>query len=83
MVMDAEQIAKGLTKAQRCGLEELCIVHWATAGDLGFSGSALSLLCVRSPPLAERRRRRRGQYEYRLTDLGLAVRAILQSETGE
>lgn len=80
--MDAEQIAASLTKAQREAL--FCFSGNArmTSGEAGATGMAATLLCTRTPPLAQRQwAAGLDQYEYRLTPLGLAVRTILKGQT--
>jgi hypothetical protein len=75
-------IATGLTWAQREAFRWVDGALWQTAHEMGASGMALTLLCTRSPPLVDRKWNSNfDRYEYRLTPLGLAVRAILSPAT--
>jgi len=96
-----ERIASKLTPAAKLNLSGLPRHrHWAMVCEMqpNATGMGMTLLCTRTPPLAERRWTSwgtdRGQgltrgegYEYRLTELGLAVRtaalAPLPSPTEE
>jgi len=90
---DAATIAKGLTKAQRRAVMAMG-AGWMTTAEMRpaatqASGDVLYQMHRRNP-LCERqwatwgseRGQKRGEgYEYRLTPLGLAVRAHLQEQT--
>ncbi len=82
---DAARIVKSLTKAQRDTVLK-CQDEWLTAREIGANGSTLSSLC--SPPLTPDLLMLSSllnrdymdsplRYIYRLSPLGLAVRAAL------
>lgn len=92
---DPVAIARGLTKAQRRTFDAVPDGHWATISEMAphATGAAATLLCFRSKPLVERRwatwgsdrvnKQTRGEgYEYRLTDAGRELRALLTNAAG-
>ena len=93
----AEGIAKKLTPAAKLNLSGLSRHNaWLMVCEMqpAATGMGMTLLCTRTPPLAERRWTSwgtdRGQglsrgegYEYRATGLGLLVRSLALQPGGE